>query len=190
MAISCFLKCVPQVFATEWVLSLLKQLGQKQPAFTQSMYIVKPPFIGGKVAVHVDSTFLDTDPPSVIGLWVALEAATTDNGCLHILPGSHKELVTRRFKRTGGSVSLEGAMPESFDESNPRWCPCPVAAGDLIILHGGVAHMSHANTSAISRHAYSAHSIDMSCNWSSTNWIQRPSHDPLLPLEQWLASKK
>ncbi len=28
------------------------------------------PHTGGKVAVHVDSTFLDTDPPSVIGLWV------------------------------------------------------------------------------------------------------------------------
>jgi hypothetical protein len=29
---------------------------------------------GGKVAVHVDSTFLDTDPPSVIGLWVGSAA--------------------------------------------------------------------------------------------------------------------
>jgi hypothetical protein len=28
------------------------------------------PTSGGKVGVHVDSTFLDTDPPSVIGLWV------------------------------------------------------------------------------------------------------------------------
>ena len=35
-----------RLFATEWVLSLLKQLGQRQPAITQSMYIIKPPFIG------------------------------------------------------------------------------------------------------------------------------------------------
>ena len=106
-------------------------------------------------------------------------------------------------------------MPESFAETNPRWTPLPVAAGDLVLLHGGVAHMSHQNTSAASRHAYasprtasslavaaavphlpfrravcvwrrrldrarsySIHSVDMACNWSSTNWIQRPGDSP------------
>lgn len=176
-----------RLFATQWILSLLRQLGQREPALTQSMYIIKPPFIGGKVAVHVDSTFLDTDPPSVIGLWVALEAATTENGCLYMLPGSHREVVTRRFKRFGDSVVLEGSSPESFNESNPAWTACPVAAGDLVILHGGVAHMSHANTSAASRHAYSVHSVDMTCQWAETNWIQRPQDSPQVSLQSWLA---
>ena len=59
-----------------------------------------------------------------------------------------------------------------------HWLPCPVAARDLVILHGGVAHMSHANTSAAS---YSVHSIDMACEWSSTNCIQRRADDPQVP---------
>ena len=46
--------------------------------------------IGGEVALHQDSTFLYTDPPSVVGLWVALEDATKENGCLWHLPGKRK----------------------------------------------------------------------------------------------------
>ena len=44
---------------------------------------------------HQDSTFLYTDPPSVIGLWLALEDATVENGCLFSQPGSHLEVHPR-----------------------------------------------------------------------------------------------
>lgn len=39
---------------------------------------------------HQDNTFLYTDPLTCIGLWVALEDATLENGCLWVLPKSHK----------------------------------------------------------------------------------------------------
>ena len=39
------------------------------------------------MAVHQDCTFLYTDPPTVVGLWVALEDATKDNGCLWTIYG-------------------------------------------------------------------------------------------------------
>ena len=58
------------------------------------------PNIGGEVRPHQDSTFLHTDPPSVVGLWWALEDSTQQNGCLWALPGSHEGGVARRFLRT------------------------------------------------------------------------------------------
>ena len=60
---------------------------------------MQQPKIGGEVRPHQDSTFLATDPPSVVGLWWALEDATKQNGCLWALPGSHKDGVARRFLR-------------------------------------------------------------------------------------------
>ncbi|KAG2469793.1 PHYD1 protein, partial [Polypterus senegalus] len=40
---------------------------------------------------HQDATFLHTEPMGkVMGLWIALEDATLDNGCLWFIPGSHK----------------------------------------------------------------------------------------------------
>jgi ectoine hydroxylase-related dioxygenase (phytanoyl-CoA dioxygenase family) len=41
---------------------------------------------------HQDSTFLYTDPPSCVGLWLALEDATRANGCLWGLKGIHKQV--------------------------------------------------------------------------------------------------
>ena len=71
------------------------------------MYIFKQPKIGGEVACHQDSTFLYDEPVSIAGLWLALEDATIENGCLWAIPGGHSSdsnpagsglLKTMRFK--------------------------------------------------------------------------------------------
>lgn len=47
------------------------------------------------VTPHQDATFLYTEPLGrVMGLWIALEDATVDNGCLWFIPGSHKSMYT------------------------------------------------------------------------------------------------
>ena len=60
---------------------------------------VQQPKIGGEVRPHQDSTFLRTSPPSVVGLWWALEDSTKQNGCLWALPGACTPGVTRQFIR-------------------------------------------------------------------------------------------
>ena len=54
---------------------LATDLGFREPLLLQSMYIFKQPRIGGEVTCHQDSTFLFTDPMSVVGFWVAIEDA-------------------------------------------------------------------------------------------------------------------
>ncbi len=82
------------------VASLARVLGWKDPVLPQSMYIFKQPKIGGEVTSHQDSTFLFTEPrQTCLGLWLALEDATEENGCVWGRPGSHKEPVRRHFKR-------------------------------------------------------------------------------------------
>ena len=49
--------------------------------------VLQQPRIGGEVSVHQDSTFLYTDPLTVVGLWIALEDATKENGCLWSIKG-------------------------------------------------------------------------------------------------------
>ncbi len=46
---------------------------------------------------HQDSSFLHTEPDTCIGLWVALQDARRDNGCLWVLPRSHTAGVAGRF---------------------------------------------------------------------------------------------
>ena len=52
--------------------SLARSVGIGDPAIIQSMYIFKPPRIGGEVLCHQDSTFIYTEPESCIGFWFAL----------------------------------------------------------------------------------------------------------------------
>lgn len=80
-----------QYTLSENVCNLVNDLGWRDPVVPQSMYIFKQPnHIGGVVNSHQDSTFLYTDPyPTCIGLWLALDDATIENGCLWVRPGSH-----------------------------------------------------------------------------------------------------
>ena len=51
---------------------IARDVGLKQPAVPQSMYIFKQPGIGGEVVAHQDSTFLYTNPLSTTGFWIPL----------------------------------------------------------------------------------------------------------------------
>lgn len=153
--------------------SLVEALGLARPLLLQSMYLFKQPLVGGEVDWHQDATFLHTEPSSVVGLWIALDDATTDNGCLVALPGAHRGPLRRRFTR-------DGAMRALNDAPWPDVAPVTleVRRGTLIVLHGLLPHASAANRSPHPRHAYSLHIIDGEARYTDDNWLQRP-HLPL-----------
>ena len=163
--------------------ALYQDLGFHTPIPVQGMYICKQPSIGGEVVPHQDSTFLATDPPSVVGAWLALEDASVDNGCLWALPGSHTAPIARRFARTpGGGVGFD-APPADWDLS--AGVPLPAAAGTLVLLHGSLVHWSAPNTSARSRHAFTVHVVEgQGAAWLDDNWLQRPSDMPFVPFDR------
>jgi|SRR5579859_6820215 len=154
------------------VARLVAELGVVEPLLLQSMYIFKQPHIGGEVGCHQDATFLHTDPPGVLGLWFALEDATTDNGCLWAVPGGHRaglgSLFVRNADDTTTTRDLGGA---AWDEA--RLVPLPVKKGAVIALHGMVPHMSKQNESDRSRHAYTLHVVPAASAYPDTNWLRR-----------------
>jgi phytanoyl-CoA hydroxylase len=174
-----------QVSYTPALLAIARSIGMQEPCVAQSMYIFKQPAIGGKVDAHQDGTFIDTRPSSVTGFWVALEDATISNGCLWAIPGSHKTYpVTQYFERDGekGKTKFTGHKTE-WDLS--KMVPLEVKCGDMLLLHAGCVHMSHANTSPQSRHAYAMHLIDLqNTAWPAENWLQRPEGRPFTSIAE------
>ncbi|XP_068663919.1 phytanoyl-CoA dioxygenase [Aristolochia californica] len=157
--------------SSEKMLSLLFSLAYKKPVVIQSMYIFKQPGIGGEVVPHQDNSFLYTVPSSCTGLWLALEDATINNGCLWAIPGSHKDGLVRRFIRDENGVHFDGPSP-SYDQKD--FVPIEVKAGSLVVLHGDLIHQSFENQSSKSRHAYSIHAVETDgCVWAKENWLQR-----------------
>ena len=158
------------------------RLGFEDPAILQSMYIFKPPNIGGEVVCHQDSTYIYTEPESCVGFWFALEDATIENGCMQFIPGGHRSpLKKRNYRREDGKLVTDTLDDTPWPEE--RKVPVEAEAGTLVIFDGRAPHLSAANRSSRSRHAYTLHVIDRACRYPVENWLQRSAHLPLRGFE-------
>jgi phytanoyl-CoA hydroxylase len=158
----------------------------------QTMLFVKGPGSHGQ-GYHQDSFHIITRPDTLIGAWVALDRADTENGCVWITAGSQNEPVYPDADATrghggdahlAGMFAIEGAddPDESRNGLTPvaakyagREVPAVLAPGDVVFFDGHVLHRSHANRSATrSRRAFVAHY----CNArSSVPWDDEPLDD-------------
>jgi phytanoyl-CoA hydroxylase len=162
--------------------AVVSSLGYDNPGLLQSMYIFKPPRIGGEVTFHQDSTFLYTDPESCVGFWFAIEDATLENGCMQFIPGAHKgSLKQLNYRHEDGIFSIDTMDESPWPEDQAA--PAEAAAGTLVIFDGRAPHMSGPNRSEKSRHAYTLHVIDKQCHYPDTNWLQRGPDMPLRGFE-------
>lgn len=157
---------------------VVRRLGFEAPGIIQSMYIFKPPRIGGAVVCHQDSTYIYTEPESCVGFWFAIDDATLENACMEFIPGAHKGPLKQRNYR----VSAHRLVTEIYDDTpwpEHRLLPAEAPAGTLAIFDGRAPHRSGPNRSDKPRHAYTLHVIDQRCHYPANNWLQR---GPELPL--------
>lgn len=154
---------------------ITRDIGFKDPAVAQSMYIFKQPGIGGEVTPHQDSSFLHTVPLNIMGLWIALEDVTLENGCLWFIPGSHRQGIGRRFIRnpdpSSPILTLYTGPKDEYNDAD--FIPGPVRKGALVLIHGEVVHKSERNASPNSRQIYTFHIIErQNTKYSPDNWLQ------------------
>jgi phytanoyl-CoA hydroxylase len=159
----------------------LVSVGMNDPELWQTMYIFKQPGIGGEVRWHQDATYLNTEPPSVIGVWVAVEEAGKDNGCLWVQPGGHLSPLREIYEvnhasRSGSLRSLDAAPWPATAEA----LPLEVPAGSMVVFSDCLPHYSSPNRSSRSRHAFAMHFAPGGVRWAETNWLQRPNLKPFL----------
>ncbi len=126
------------------IVAVLTQLIGPDIKCMQSMLFVKNAGKPGQ-AWHQDETFIPTHDASLTGVWIALDDATIDNGCLWVQPGSH---VGRHLwpSRPYSDPRFDGA-PESFGWDSPQWpreggVAAEVAAGSVVFFNGFTLHRS------------------------------------------------
>uniref|UniRef100_A0A1A8DTN0 Phytanoyl-CoA dioxygenase domain-containing protein 1 n=2 Tax=Nothobranchius kadleci TaxID=1051664 RepID=A0A1A8DTN0_NOTKA len=167
------------------VQGIARKLGLSNPVILQSMYIFKQPGIGGEVTPHQDATFLYTEPLGrVMGLWIALEDATVNNGCLWFIPGSHSTGISRRMVRTPeDTYPLTDFIGRERPYDEETFVAAPVRKGGVVLIHGEVVHRSAQNNSDDSRHVYTFHIMEaLDTHWSPDNWLQPTEELPFTPL--------
>ena len=155
---------------------VLRDIGYKAPLLWQTMYIFKQPHIGGEVRWHQDGSYLISDPATVTGIWVAIEDANRDNGCLWVQPGGHRSPLREIYevdwqKREGVLTDLDKAPWPGTTEA----IAVEVPLGSVVIFHDHMPHYSSQNRSDFSRHAFTLHVAEKASGWSRNNWLQRSS---------------
>eukprot|EP01080_Neovahlkampfia_damariscottae_P010327 gene10327-2743_t len=159
-------------------------LGLKKPSICQSMYIYKPPKIGGEVTAHQDSTFLFTEGEEdpCVGFWFALQDAKKENACLWAIPGSHKKGLWRRWEKVNDEMEFRDINPDlkyDTDIHDKDYVPVEMKSGSVILIHGHLIHKSHKNLSDKPRDAFALHIIEDQSKWSKLNWLQRETFPDL-----------
>ena len=138
----------------------------------QDIFIGKPP---GTAAVqwHQDYSYWPLDRCHGLTMWLALDHADVDNGCLRYIPGTHR-LGEKRpadfFVGTSQPVG-DDLPPLAAEAHADRAVDAPVAAGSLLVHHPLVWHMSPVNESMRPRHAWSL-------TWLLPDVRWRPEHAP------------
>lgn len=136
----------------------------------RAMVMNKPAEQGTVLPWHQDGGdvwALDRDP--LITIWMALDDATAANGCVEVIPGSHRL----------GLVSAQGSTLS--DQDAQRFCPedevqpIEVPAGHAVLMHNWLIHRSGVNPTPMPRRAFTACYLD-----SRTRNILTGQHFPLI----------
>ncbi len=120
--------------------------------FASPIYNVRPkvPRVSaGAVPWHQDKSYWpDANANPVITVWISLVDATLENGCLHIIPGTHKARVARHRAEAYSGTGYEEVNDEMVARASKRApvVSLPVKAGTAILFNDRVLHMSTPNS--------------------------------------------
>jgi phytanoyl-CoA hydroxylase len=150
----------------------LARLWGPNVALLQSMALMKPPKTGEK-RFHQDQAYFRLAPSRVAAYWIAVDDTDAENGCMHVVPGSHKAGVAPH----GAKVGLDPSDPEYrrlnlggvyYSALQPPAATdvvaVPMRAGDAVLFHGDLVHGTPPNASQSRRRfAVQLHYADANC---------------------------
>jgi phytanoyl-CoA hydroxylase len=140
----------------------------------QEMALVKPPRIGSVKPWHQDASYFRVNDPAMIaGVWIALDPATRENGCMEMVPGSHL-----------GGPAIHEPQPDAnmcnirADQVHPeRRVAIEMEPGDALIFSSLVHHYTAPNTSGLRRRAVQFHYHQLGMEWMSLEHHRQQFHD-------------
>jgi len=119
-----------------------------------AQWFVKEPHSKGFVSFHQDSAYWNLSETTALSVWVAFEDANHDNGCMQVVPGSHKHLFEHVDIRDNDNMLWRGQTAMG-DVDLAKAVDMPLGAGQFSIHHGRIVHGSSANHSDRRRVGYS-----------------------------------
>lgn len=135
---------------TQWVGSpalanrLTQLLGRRpvMPLAHHNCIMTKQPQYSSQTDWHQDIRYWSFQRPDLISVWLALGDETVENGCLQLIPGTHRLPVFR--ERLDDALFLRPDLPENA-ELIAQKISAPLAAGDVLFFHCRTFHAAGRN---------------------------------------------
>lgn len=143
--------------------ALVRVVGPNVKAM-QSMLFVKSEGKPGQ-AWHQDEFFIPTRDRSLTAVWIALDDATIENGCLWVLPGSHRRGVLYPAREQDDPRFDCSTESYDFPYTEAQSVPVQIPAGTALFFNGYLLHRSlensgrHGYRRALANHYMSAESL-------------------------------
>jgi phytanoyl-CoA hydroxylase len=160
------LACHPRVVA------VLRELIGPNVKCVQTMYLDKPRGLGVGQPYHQDSHYLRTDPETLLAVWVALDDADTENGCLHVIPRSQNEPVYPH--ETPVDPAQRKIYVEVHSARTRAEVAVPLPRGSGVFFPGRMLHRSGNNLTDRKRRAFVAHYASARSRWLWKDDLNHP----------------
>ena len=129
------------------IVSILEQILGPDIKMFRNATLMKPPGVGSPKGMHQDSPYWTIEPMALCSCWFALDDATSENGCMAVLPGWHKKGPLPHVRVTDDYV----VDPDHYDMNDTVLAP--VKAGGGLFFHSLLPHYTGPNQSQAWRRA-------------------------------------
>ncbi len=138
-------------------------LGPDLKLFGDQMFL-KPPG-GMEKTYHQDSLYFKIEPMALVSSWVAMDDVTLENGCLWVVPGSHKSGPLDHSEVWMVGERRDMTIPETaFDRGSEE--PIVMKAGSCSFHHSLLLHRSGANETTQRRRGLATHYMSARSRWT------------------------
>jgi ectoine hydroxylase-related dioxygenase (phytanoyl-CoA dioxygenase family) len=119
--------------------------------FSNPVYNVRPKVpkvAAGAVPWHQDKSYWpDANANPVITVWIPLVDSTHENGCLHLIPGTHKKRAISHQQETYSTTGYE-ELPDSYIQKRKKEIlALPMQTGSAVLFNDRLIHSSTPNKS-------------------------------------------
>jgi phytanoyl-CoA hydroxylase len=148
--------------------AILDQLLGEGREVLQDMALIKPPRVGGAKPWHQDAAYFRVrDPGLVVGVWIALDPARRENGCMQVIPRSHADGPAEHVAHE--DINLCTIRPDRLRLADRQYVE--MEPGDALIFHPYLHHYTAPNDSDMRRRAVQFH-----FNQTGTVWTDLATH--------------
>ena len=133
------------------VVEMVEQVLGGHFALWNSSFFAKPAVNGRATPWHQDGEYWPIRPVATCTVWIAIDDANTENGCLKLIPGSHKkeQLLAHKTNPDPNLTLNQELLSSDFDESQA--VDLILEAGQMSLHDVRIVHGSEENTSSNSR---------------------------------------